>query len=426
MSGARPRRWPLALAGLVLLAGLGVGAAVLGERRRARHAPRDPGPPVPMGTPAGAGYLGGRYGARRNLVARGGGSIATESAVEAALKWLARHQSPDGRWEAEGFDRVCKGACGGHGSDERDVGISGLALLSFLAAGYDPTRDETYEDAVTHQTVGYGAVVRRGLLSLAEAQGSSGDWELEGPYSVADQSLATAALCEAYAVTDSPLYGPGAHRGVEALLRARNAGAGWGQRPRSGASDSLDTGFALLALESAALAGIETPPAVFAETRAWLEGVAALDSRARSAGEHPLATAVLLLGKVFPRKQATQGGGEWPGPLVTSSSPEWARLDADRLEWKGEPRANDLVYGLLATLAVFQTDRLHAPRTGPWKKWNKAMADSLCMNQAVRKNGCRDGSWDPELADPWTRSGGRVAATALGALMLETYYRYPR
>jgi hypothetical protein len=57
----------------------------------------------------GGGRYGGRFGGRENLVARGGGTRATESAVLAALKWLARHQGPDGGWGAESFQNQCVG-----------------------------------------------------------------------------------------------------------------------------------------------------------------------------------------------------------------------------------------------------------------------------------------------------------------------------
>ena len=40
---------------------------------------------------------------------RGGGGRATEGAVLAALKWLARHQGPDGGWGAEDFGSQCAG-----------------------------------------------------------------------------------------------------------------------------------------------------------------------------------------------------------------------------------------------------------------------------------------------------------------------------
>src|SRR6185295_7563526 len=41
-----------------------------------------------------AGRYGGRFGGKKDMVARGGGTTGTESAVIAALRWLARHQGP--------------------------------------------------------------------------------------------------------------------------------------------------------------------------------------------------------------------------------------------------------------------------------------------------------------------------------------------
>src|SRR5579862_9495430 len=87
-----------------------------------------------VGSGGGAsGRYGARFGGRDNLVARGGGGQGTEDAVRAALRWLARHQSPDGSWASAGFAAQCAGEkCSGPGGREFDTGDTGLALLAFL------------------------------------------------------------------------------------------------------------------------------------------------------------------------------------------------------------------------------------------------------------------------------------------------------
>ena len=68
-----------------------------------------------------------------------------------------------------------------------------------------------------------------------------------------------------------------------------------------------------------------------------------------------------------------------------------------------------------ATLASF-----HAG--GPqWERWNDALQAALLPLQR-RDGGPLDGSWDPDPV--WGAHGGRVYATALGALTLEVYYRH--
>ena len=77
---------------------------------------------------------------RLEYAERHGGSVETEAAVAAALKWLADRQSADGRWDASRFGAGIEQAVlgqdrGGAGADA-DTGISALALLAFMGAGH--------------------------------------------------------------------------------------------------------------------------------------------------------------------------------------------------------------------------------------------------------------------------------------------------
>ena len=73
-------------------------------------------------------------------------------------------------------------------------------------------------------------------------------------------------------------------------------------------------------------------------------------------------------------------------------------------------------YWYYGTNAMFQAGGSN------WKKWNKVMKKVLLANQ--RKSGAEKGSWDTK--GEWSPIGGRVYTTALSALCLQVYYRYPR
>ena len=104
-----------------------------------------------------------------------GASAASELAVERAIDWLTRHQDKDGRWNAgiaryadgtpvKGDDdytvhcppgETCFGECAYW---EADTALTGLALLTYLGAGY------------THVDGRYADNVRRGLDFLLSQQ----------------------------------------------------------------------------------------------------------------------------------------------------------------------------------------------------------------------------------------------------------------
>jgi hypothetical protein len=54
-----------------------------------------------------------------------------------------------------------------------------------------------------------------------------------------------------------------------------------------------------------------------------------------------------------------------------------------------------------------------------FSQWDKALREILPANQ--EKTGCERGSWESWGLD---RDFGRLYTTAMGALTLETYYRY--
>ena len=81
----------------------------------------------------------------------------------------------------------------------------------------------------------------------------------------------------------------------------------------------------------------------------------------------------------------------------------------------------NVYYWYYATYAMFQFGGR------PWKEWNRAMLKTLLRSQRSVSEGDSeevDGSWDP--IGEWGVAGGRVYATALGAMTLEVYYRFQR
>jgi hypothetical protein len=397
---------------------------------RGRQAGKNPGVYDAMGVGGGGGgggRYGGRFGGRENLVARGGGTRATESAVLAALKWLARHQNPDGSWGATSFSNQCVGQkCSGGGDPEYDAGLTGLSLLAFLGAGYSHLSKDEYPDPVTPgRTLKFGEVVKNGLKWIMSKQDPEGCVGGRGTKYMYNHTIAALALSEAYGMSATQLFKGPAQQAVDFIIAAQNPDRAWRYTKQSGDNDSSVTGWAIMALKSAELSELQVPTReAYEKARKWFDEVTdttyyRVGYNAKSSGKvyvpgknenfihHESMTAVAVMCRIFmskDKKDPALGGVQ----LLVKDLPDWK---ADLI---------DFYYWYYTSLALFQYDGPDGPY---WKKWNEPMKNALVPNQKTGKDGCQNGSWTSE-EDRWGFEGGRVYAVAINALTLEVYYRY--
>ncbi len=354
-----------------------------------------------------AGMFGSRSGGgRQRAVGRGGGSKGSESTVDAGLRWLKKHQQPNGMWDPVQYPANCteepKCEAGQGGSDDT-VALTGQALLAFLGAGYDHKTPNKHRPAVQK---GIDA-----LLSLQQADGGLGG-------TVESQALATTALAEAYAMTSDPALRKPAQAGVDRLLALRLAVAdgkplAWGRAP---AIDTHATLQAVMALKSAHAAGLNAGDGL-ERAKLWLEGA----WQAANPGWKTL----------DPYQDATAFPAHWvPDGTISGSE---AEAGATAAVFLGHRSGDQLLETLantigrttpaeraaaprrtwLGTLAMFQVGGEH------WKRWNTAVRDALVLSQR-KGDGCFDASWDP----PVQTGRGRLQSTVHALLSLEVYYAY--
>jgi hypothetical protein len=338
------------------------------------------------------GELGGRTGnARKDLLARGGGTAGSERAVGLGLDWLARYQQSDGKWSFY------------HGSDDPGrldqctTGATGLALLAFLGAGHT----HRSEASRYHSAVGKGI---RFLLSQMKRGESGGDLRgtvvaNEGMYA---QAIATLALCEAYGLTHDVELKSSAQQAVNFIVSAQDPHrGGWRYAPRD-AGDTTVTGWQLMALKSAKSSHLRVPETTLLKAGRFLDFVqTAHGSRYgydRAGDEAPM-TAIALLCRMY---------------LGWTREHSALKKGVEYLSRKG-PSPIDIYYDYYATQV------LHHWAGPEWKKWNDVLRDHLVDTQV--KTGKAAGSWTP-TGDRGAEMGGRLYQTCLSVMTLEVYYRY--
>ena len=383
-----------------------------------------------IGVGGGSGsHFGGRLGGKQDRVKSGGGSTATENAVIDALRWLKRHQSPDGSWDVDGYTAHCDPMfgqkCDGVGSvKEGDPGVTGLALLAYLGAGY--THDDGTEFADT---------VRNGLKYLKGIQDGEGYFAAEktSHFYMYGHAIATLAMTEAYGLTGQELFKGYAERGIDVIVRAQNDHPdkpgekyGWRYYPKDGDNDTSVSGWMIMALKSAKACELHVPEEAFHGMENWVDFVTD-DVYYRAGYQSPggasalpvelqdkfrsteTTTAISILSRIFIGQRPTLAAIKAGAGLLLQDLPVWNEQDG----------SIDYYYWYYGTLAMFQVGG------ESWKDWNKAMKTSLVDHQLKRNDGCQWGSWNPNV-DKWSGRGSRVYATAINCLTLEVYYRYDK
>lgn len=387
-----------------------------------------------IGAAGGAsGAFGSRQGGgKRRALGQFGGSKATEAAVDAALRWFVRHQSPNGMWSVTEHPVNCNlpGNKSEPGTErtgaDGDAASTGYAVLSFLGAGYD------------HRTPNqYRRTVQAGLDWIVANQLQSGGWGRDRNY---ENGVVAMAIAEAFAMTNDPELREPAQKAIDHLLARQidsggnYGGLGWDYTTSNSRNDSSVSGWVIMALKSAEAGGLDIGSGMEGSRnyleRAWNaannNGEGITDPYEDRSGfpytwdsnnngiRRPDRTAIGLCMGVF------LGLGEGNIKMETMANDVMHRTFVSKDDnYQIQTYPVNTYYIYYNTLGIFQVggDR--------WKKWNDHMAP-LLVNAQIKSDDCLDGSWDWQGTGFHGHRVGRIISTAYNALTLQVYYRYVR
>ena len=338
---------------------------------------------------------------------------SVELAIKSGLEWLKRQQKTGGNWQLHtGYPDA------GYPVLRTDTGATALALLAFLGDGH------TQHDGDYQETVGQGLKWLRGI------QKPDGDYhdhtELGRQTAFYAHSQATIAICEAYALTGDRELAESAERAIQFLLDSQHpTEGGWRYQPqdRDTMGDLSVTGWGLMALNTARMAGIEVPPEAFGKVSVFLDHVTERDGAlykylpSDPAGKvTPAMTACGLLGRQWlgwaKDDPAMSDGVNWL--LQAEFTPEWSGGKRNVYEW------------------YYVAQTLHNLGGSQFKSWFGNVQNLVVENQ--QRRGSRKaptdvaGSWNPieppGSNDEYGSKAGRLYMTAMCLLLLETPVRH--
>lgn len=337
----------------------------------------------------GMALTGREKGMKEALLGKYGGTALTEESVRLGLEWLKKNQKKNGLWSLSG--PYTDGTI-----NENNASATAMALIAFQGAGH------------THKDGNYRKEVEKGWNALLEMQDRDGLFFHEGVHNhrLYTQAQCTIALCEIYGMTKDPKFKKPAQLAVDYAIRIQSRQGGWRYTPGEDADLSV-TGWFVIALQSAMMAGLEVPSPALEKISEYLDSVSSENGtrysyRAEERGPTPTMTAEALLCR------------QYLG---------WARNDPrlidgvqyvlkNPMDWDGDKNVYYWYYAAQVT---------HHMEGDYWKEWNQVMRQVLPKKQ--EKSGSEAGSWSP-AGDRWGSYAGRLYETCLCIYMLEVYYRH--
>ena len=324
------------------------------------------------------------YGVRKNpirnvkrseIINELGGSAATEASVVKALHWFILTQKEDGRWS----------------ETQSDVAHTGLVILCYFSYGVKPN-DETK----------HGQALANGLDWLVKQVPETGNMRDGGR--MYGQAIGTLALGEAAGITHLEKYYQPLERAVAFLCSAQNPkSGGWRYQPHPSlehAGDLSVTGWVIMALRSAEMAGVRVPAKNLGAAREFLNTV--------SAGQHKGFYGY----KDSVPKPSMTSVGMYCQQLYGSKPDEKRQTDSAKFLATRLPATaqKDYYYWYYGCLSMF----LHGGK--PWQEWNAKMKPIFLKKQQS------NGTWKPEGRR--AKKEGTTITTAWATLSLTVYYRY--
>lgn len=355
--------------------------------------------------PSGGGLQGRNVKNRSALASARGGTPGSEVAVELGLRWIAKHQRPDGSWRFFHNINACQGDCRNQGKIESPVAATGLALMSLLGAGY------------THRAGPYQREVEAGLeylVSTMRVGPRGGNLTINGggKANMYAQAIATIALSEAWSMTKDATLEQPVREAQKYICAAQSEFNGsWGYNAGQ-TGDLTITSWQIAALKSCKLAGIKVDPDTWNKAGKFVESTT--DTSGLFGYKRPVNLKLSDRKRDF-RLETTTAAGTLAKmylgiPLETPS----IRNGIDYLAQEGVSQT-DIYYDYYAT----QVFRHYGGED--WKQWNSVMREHLIDTQDQSRGHAR-GSW--YFPDKHGQVGGRLYTTAMAVMTLEIYYRY--
>jgi hypothetical protein len=345
------------------------------------------------GGSGGGGRFGGRLGGRRTTLRINGGSPQTEKSVESALRWLAEHQEEDGRW-----------SCKKYGGKEFDIAVTSLSCLAFLGSG-NSTKFGKYKKNVS-ASVSW-------LVKNQDPTGRIGPHRYEA-------ALSLMAISEAYGMSSDNKIKTNAQKSVDWAIKSQCPSGGWDYTPKSLRVDTSVSGWWIMGLKSAKISDLSFPEETMKVALKYIQNATTdqgsvsyvtenapdLNSVKSGGGSNRMTTVALTTLQFLGVQRNDKKLIELAKATIRDGVPS--------------PEKYDFYRWYYASLGLFQM----GIRSDYWKSWNEPLKESLLSTQVnIGTYQENKGSWNFEI-DPYGVEWGRVGQTALGALMLEVYYRY--